>query len=36
MSKKRSWDDIAKKEFKRLPKEYQDDWREMRAVVYGE
>jgi DNA-binding ferritin-like protein (Dps family) len=36
MSKKRSWDDIAKKEFKKMPKEYQADWREMRAVVYGE
>ena len=36
MSKKRSWDDIAKKEFKQLPKDYQDDWCEMRAIVYGE
>lgn len=36
MSKKLSWDKIAKQEFNSLPKEYQADWRELRAVVYGE
>jgi hypothetical protein len=36
MSKKLSWDKIAKEEYKKLPEEYQDDWRELRAIVYGE
>jgi DNA-binding ferritin-like protein (Dps family) len=36
MSKKLSWDKIAKKEFKQMPKDYQADWRELHAVVYGE
>lgn len=39
MSKKVNWDKIAEQEYKKLQQSYKndhDDWREMRAVVYGE
>lgn len=36
MSKKKSWDDIAKQEFMAMDPAEQADWRELRAVVYGE
>lgn len=36
MSKKRSWDDIAKEEFLAMDADERDAWRELHAVVYGE
>ena len=36
MSKKRSWDDIAKAEFLAMDADERESWRELRAVIYGE
>jgi hypothetical protein len=36
MSKKLSWDDIAKQQFQAMDPAAREDWRELRAVVYGE
>lgn len=36
MSKKRDWDKIARKEFEAMDPEDRADWRELRAIVYGE
>lgn len=36
MSKKLSWDQIAKAEFDRMDTNYQADWQELRHIVYGE
>lgn len=36
MSKKKDWDAIARKEFEALDPEGKAQWRELRAIVYGE
>ncbi len=36
MSKKISWDDIAKQQYMSMDPSEREAWREMRAVVYGE
>lgn len=36
MSKKVSWDEIAKQQYLAMDKSERDSWREMRAIVYGE
>jgi hypothetical protein len=36
MSKKRSWDEIAREQYLQMDEAARDDWRELRAVVYGE
>ena len=36
MSKKKSWDDIAKQQYLAMDAEGREQWRELRAVIYGE
>jgi hypothetical protein len=36
MSKKRSWDEIAKEQYLKMDAAARDDWRELRLVIYGE
>jgi len=36
MSKKRSWDEIAKERYLVMDQAAREDWRELRAVIYGE
>ena len=31
-----NWDKVAKEEFDSLPRQYQEDWKELRERVYGE
>jgi len=31
---KRKWDDVAFDQFKSMPKEFQNDWQELRKIVH--
>lgn len=33
---KANWNKIAKKQFDAMPQDFQEDWGELRAVVYGD
>lgn len=30
------WNKVAESQFKHLPKEFKDDWRDLRKTVYGQ
>lgn len=29
-----NWDEVAKEQFRGMPKEFQQDWAELRSIVY--
>lgn len=36
MSKKRSWDEIAKEQYLAMDEDARNEWLELRAIIYGE
>ncbi len=31
---RKNWDNLARKQFEEMPAEFQDDWKELRQIVY--
>lgn len=36
MSRKKDWDEIARKEYEAMDPDGRAQWRELRAIIYGE
>jgi len=34
--RERKWDKVAHDQFKTMPEEFRDDWKELRKIVYKE
>lgn len=32
----RKWDKVAQDQFRTMPEEFQDDWQELRKIVYND